>query len=592
MVQAACCAVAVILAVCGCGGSGGGTSSPSSILFTSDQSVILPSMGSTYQFAAMAGSGRAISWTSSDPQTVSVSPSGLVTAKAQSGSATISLATEGVATATAFVVVAAPGPKTILINSADVLSNSGTSITLTPNAATKAIVVGDYVVSGSKARILGKVTAASITAQAVSLQLTQASLVSAFPDLSIHLLGSPITATLEVSQGKAALVQTNGARVALTREGSGFTCTDSNGAAVNTTLSGPSFNAPVQVQLEATLDSHGFTAQDFSLIVHISIPASIKSGSVTFVASGQTSFACVAETPNLEVPAVDIGPIVIDGSISGETTLAVTASANGTLTLTGPSVSDTFSGTDGISWSQSAGWSSVTNNTSTGPTFNPPGFKFTAQVGGSLTASFRVNEGISASLTDLTLATADLAYAEIGGALKFNMSSPLAYMTSGYMGPTWNEELDLSAGPEIKVSGPVVDLLNELGLPTPNVSWELFKQPIPLGNSPTPTLAVSSATITAGNSETFTVTAPAGYAEATVSVYAFPTPGSPFLIGSKTLDSKGSATVTWTPSGSQDGTYNVQAVVFGDVFGTLGFPYPANSVSVKVGGGNVGVSVQ
>jgi hypothetical protein len=186
----------IICAVSGCGGGGGAGEPASGITFTSDRSVILPRPGSAYQLVASAGSGGAVRWKSSDPQAVSVSSTGLVTALTPSGSATITAAAPGAASVTASVIVAAPGPHTVLVDSADVQAVQGANVTLRATSSTRAISVGDIVVSGDKAGLLGTVRSVSSAAGAVMLQTGPASLVQAFPDLNVHLTGAPVTMML------------------------------------------------------------------------------------------------------------------------------------------------------------------------------------------------------------------------------------------------------------------------------------------------------------------------------------------------------------------------------------------------------------
>ena len=578
----------VIGALAGCGGGGGGTPTSAQISFYSDRSVILPKQGSTYQLVAKAN-GK-ITWSTSDAQQVSVSPTGLVIAATQNGSATITATAPGSDPVTASVIVAAPGPQTVLVNSADVRMASGSNVALTANSTTKSIVAGDIVVSGDKAGLLGKVQSVSSNAQSVTLQTAPASLPQAFPNLNVHLSGAPTTMTLLVTRGRAALIAPNGRTVAVGRAG-GFSCEDSAGATVNATVTGPSFNAPVQANLDATLVTQNSSVQQFSITANVKITAQMKTGSVAFAANGQTDFTCTEELPDLSLPGVPVGPIDIEGTLTPEAEITISANANASLTLSGPTVSDSFLVDGGVTWTPAGGWQASITDSSSGPTVAPPGFQFTAQVQGKISAGIRADTGISAKAADFELVAASFAFDQLEAALNFSMAAPLSYTSPGYTGPTWDADLNLSSGPELKITGPVADLLNHMGVPTNLGAWSLYSKSVKLAESPTPTLTASSPTVSQGGSDILTASQPASYSGSSVKFYAFPTSGAAAALGSATVGSTGGATFNWSPTAGQYGAFQIGSFLFGDAFGAAGFPYPSSQVAVTAGGGTVNVGV-
>jgi hypothetical protein len=326
-------------------------------------------------------------------------------------------------------------------------------------------------------------------------------------------------------------------------------------------------------------------------MVNVTIPARIDAGSVTFTANGQTDFTCKAELPVFSLPPVPVGPILIEGTWGASAGIQVSANAHATLTLKGPSFTDTFTANDGIAWSATGGWQSVLLNSSTGPKLDPPGFQFTAQVHGKVTGFLRDDVGLVAKAAHLDVVGANFVFDKVEGDVGFTIDSPLAFTSAGYTGPTWGAGIEHTAGPELQLTGGVAALLEQLGVPTNLATWNLSDSLVPLGASPSPKLTASAATVSQGGSEILTVTQPKSYGGSTVRFYAFPASGAPTELGSARVDSSGSAAITWSPSASQSGAYQIEAFLFGDAFGAAGFPYPSNQVTVKAGGGNVNTTI-
>ena len=125
------------------------------VVITSDVSVVLDKKDATYKFTAEVrdASGNVldspISWESSNPTELSISSSGLVTAREALGSTTITASSPGAEPAYGSAVVATLAPDTVLVQSSDVVS-AGSSAVLSLNDRTSgSIVAGDIVMSGS-----------------------------------------------------------------------------------------------------------------------------------------------------------------------------------------------------------------------------------------------------------------------------------------------------------------------------------------------------------------------------------------------------------------------------------------------------------
>ena len=575
--------------ITGCGGGGGAGSSSSKIVFSSDRSVILPKAGSTYQFQAgiQSGSGMitpaSFTWTSSNPSVVSVDGSGKVTALASSGSAAITVSAPGVPAETADVIIAQPASQTILVNSSDVLSHTQGEAILASNATTTQIKPGDIVVSGDKGGLLDQVTSVQPSGANIAIGLNPCSLPQAFQNLDIDLTGAPVQMRMQMSRGRAVLSTMDGRVVGVFR-GNGFNCTDNTGATVNVNLSGPSFTFNVTANLVLKLQSHwtlwtGPQVTLFELAVNLVAPVGMTTGSASFLANGTAGFTCSETLGSLDIPAVCVGPIDFSGSLVPSAGIKVSLSATGSLTVSGPSLNDTLSALDGVQWTPSAGWQTIGHNSQSGLSVTPAGIKFTTALSGDIFPYLRLDVGFNADLDDvLTLAGVKLAYAQDAGKFGLSFSSPLSYQQSGYSGPIWNAGLEVSAGPELQISGELATLLKQLGLPTNFGEWALYDQTIPFANSPNPALSSNSSSVNVGSPVNLTATIPNSnlYQGDDLQFWAYPSYGTPAEIADAKVNGS-PVNVTWTPSATGPaGSCQVKALLFDNTFGSLGFPYASS----------------
>ena len=199
-----------------------GPEGPFRVVITSDQSVILPQQGSTYQFAAVVkdATGAAvdlpITWQSSASAAVSVSSAGLATAVKLPASAVVTASATGATPASADVITADPAPGTVMLLSSDVLSVTTGSAVLALNTRTRALKAGDVIVTGSTGGLLATVGAVTASADKLTVTLQPAVLTKAFKSLDIHLT-TAADAVETTPQPGAALWPAAAQPVALTK---------------------------------------------------------------------------------------------------------------------------------------------------------------------------------------------------------------------------------------------------------------------------------------------------------------------------------------------------------------------------------------
>src|SRR5579884_3321088 len=128
----------------------------SGLTFASNRSVLLSSIGQTYQLLVSDPSGGTVSYSSGNTAVATVTPSGLVTATGR-GVATITVAS-GSSNDTATVLVEETGANTVAITDTNVLSVSDTQVALKPSPETAALRVGQIIVSGDTAGVLARIT--------------------------------------------------------------------------------------------------------------------------------------------------------------------------------------------------------------------------------------------------------------------------------------------------------------------------------------------------------------------------------------------------------------------------------------------------
>jgi hypothetical protein len=580
----------------------------------------LPRAGATYHFVVEVKSATShvldepVRWHSSAPGQVTVTRAGVVTARVATGSATIVVSARDAQAQAAQVTVVQPAPGTLLIPSSDVLAVSLVAVKLKLTPQTKAIKTGEILVSNSSGGLLAKVRAVAIGSGSIRLTTTPASLTQAFGHLSIHVKSAPVTTLVSTkslrsattSQRMSSGVDARLAAVVMGRPdaigGSGrgssqavpatdtsgestVDCTLTSGAGVAVSLKGPSVSIPATVQLVGTLETNLLTVEQFELAVQATVPVEVSSGSVTVSAAGSADATCDLDVPTIDIPTpIFIGPVEINGEVDPTAGVDLSVDAGGAMTFAGPTVSDTATALDGIEYTADGGWQAVEDNSQTGVQVTPGGSSFDASLTASASPDMRVDFGISAVLGDCdinlctTLAGANLAFAETKGSFDFQITSPFDDLASGYAGPIWSAGVEFTAGPELVLSGDIVDLFDWIGVTPPDVQWNAFDDNVPLSGSPDLTTTASAAPDGAVN---LAVSLPIGFSGDAVKFVAYPTSATTGTVVAEATVTGTSTTATWIPNANAPASaYDVTGLLFDNVFGPVGLPYASAAVPV------------
>jgi len=441
--------------------------------------------------------------------------------------------------------------------------------------------VGTIVVSGDKGGLLGRVTSLQAQGSELNLSLQPVPLWQAFRQLDINVSGAPVPVQISLQHGRMTL-SSHGRRLRSLDLGP-FGCKNSSGGSVDVTIEGPSITADVTAQLVATYKSTwtGGISQ-LELYVTTSVPITLTTGSATFNANGQETVTCSAEAPQIVLPGLlPLGPIDLVGpSISQSLDITLNANANATLTVVGPALTDTATLTDGIQYVNGT-WQAIEQNTQTGPLLTPAGTSFSASASVDVKPAYRVDLGMVATLFGVPITTADVAFGEVGADFSLSLQAPISADQAGYTGPSWSANLDLQAGPELMLSG---DLLEYLGAPAFSQQWAVFDDTIPLASSPTPTLSATPGVVQSG-AVALTAFVPVDYAGDQVQFIGFlngATIGA--MLAQTAVSPGGTANASWTPAAGGAGTYAVIALLYDPIFnfGALRLPYASSPISVVV----------
>lgn len=593
--------VLIAFSLVGCSASGShAAKGHGSIHVVSDQSVILPGKGATYRFVAQiqGQSGGMlhgpITWTSGDPAVVTVDSAGLATAQSSTGSATLTVSSPNIASQLVSVIIATPGPRTILVASTAVRSVSRTGAVLIVDRSTTGISAGDIVVSGSRGGLLATVTGASRAGNTIVLSTAPAGLSDAFAQLTADVTTLPIRATVDDENGHVTMhldqIEPSGSitNIDPREESDPATCMDDAGASVDVTESGPAIDTDVTATLHADIQIANYSVQQFSLTAETIGALHLTTGSLSFQANGETTFTCKLDLPDtIKIPTpVLLGPVEIDGSITPEAGIDVDATAEGAVAVAGPHADDTVDSTDGVQYVDGA-WQAVHDNSQTGLKVTPAADAAQGGLAVSVDPYLRVDVGISGDVFGVvSVAGVDLGFVEATGDFSGTLNAPVQPSASGYTGPQWTTGFELHGGPELALTGPVHDdleeLLNYLGIQVDfSAAWDLYDQKFPVASSPTPQLTAPS-TASVGQSATLVAQVPDGFEGDGVTFVGWANGATTSTVLAEATVTGTSAMATWTPGVDQGGSLQVVALLADAIFGAVNLPYPSAPSTIMV----------
>jgi hypothetical protein len=544
------------------------------VVLLGGQPPVLTRPGATVKLNAEVTKGSVvvtsakISWSSSDPSAVSVSSSGLVTARVSPGSATIAITSPGADGAVADIAVAPAAPDTVVVASGDVVSNSTskgtTTSTLVSNPTTDAIRVGDRVVSGSAGGLLAYVHTTARSGSHVVLTTTPSSLDHAFTQLDINVGGSARSATLDVKAGAASVVLPGGRVVAQLPAAETFTCTNDVPGDEPVQLSGANLTAPVTFQSIARLQSTTAGIQLFELGVHVSIPVSVLTGAVLVNTPGEVDSTCSTVLSQVEAASpVWIGPVEVAPTIVESNGIEVSGyTSSEPLGLTGPAMTADFTTSYGVEWTHAEGWEPIGIGPFASPTMAGPAItsaqSLELHVYPFVAADVRVSASLAGVLSVTSLGFAD---GQAEGFANLMFSAPFDDLDKAYGGPNWNTNVTFSAGPTIDVAS-VASLIELFGAPVTSTDFNEPEKNFETVASPAITVTAASGTVKVGAGDLITATVGGGFSGDKVELVGFAGSASVGQVIATATAGTDTAAATWRPTSSQEGTWSITALLF------------------------------
>jgi hypothetical protein len=590
-----------VFSACGGGGSSGvpvavsGPTAPpitiptmnpvpeASLVFTSDQGIILSQAGQTFQFTLGVKSptgnvtpATGASWQSLNAAVATVDQTGKVTVTGALGSAVIVANLAPYDPVYASVVVAHSTPQTVQIPSALVKSATPTSAVLIRTAQTQSLLPGAIVVSGSAGGLFGQVTGVQMDSSTVTLSLQQTTIPAAFPDYSYSWNGPPIQLTVQSRGGRYTVSDRRGRVIA-----QGITVVRCSGTAVTVTEL-PDFSYPVSVKPIFEFDA---SRRFVRIGAEASGTVSFAGGSYATTGSVDSPVSCAA-TINLQSHVqIEVADLLVAApAISAS--VGVDLKSDRAVVVRGPTATTRFDILTGIQY-QAGQWSLLSNQSP--PSFtgqgSPPQVTADGPIGVTLSPFFKADVGFDVcpfvcitTPFDDTLFNGNIAFARIFSDYDVSLTGTTNELAQGYQGPMFSTAAGAEAGFEISLDFAVLDgLLKHINI-TP-LSLPLKTYTVKQTPFTAPSMRVTASTSVAKAGEAVTLTASAsGYTTPRVRFVGFlngATTGT--VLTSATLDGSGTASNTWTPSAA--GQYTIVALLDNVVW----LPTASNnSVSVAI----------
>jgi hypothetical protein len=432
--------ILLLLALVSCGGN---TPEPTPETFTiqiTPGAALLTKTGETKALTAkvLNSSGnavdKAITWTSSNPETVQISSDGVITALKDLGSSQITASVGEVKSLPATALIAQPVDGAVLVSDAQVLSTAQESIpeqrpiigsqykiTLSNDAAPN---VGAILIGTGGAPVIGKVVSVTPLSNGIEVVLERRPVTELFNRLSVNLQGllndvkpnftglTKPTTVQQLPDGRTRMTYTPNKSLIAPRAASQpfkvgpFTCI----AKAESSLSPQEIKVELKntLNFDFVLDTGLFGVNQFRVKADGSLSASITGG-VVLAAQGKVELACEDTVFRFPIPVT--GPVAF---LLGPTVpIGLKFAAEGVMKVTALEVSLTGelkeALTVGVDYNPQAGFTNLTSVTSEkklSPKLVTPGdpqLEVTAKVSFQATAGIGFGNAI-ASLTVIQLA--------------------------------------------------------------------------------------------------------------------------------------------------------------------------------------------
>ena len=584
--------LALVLVSCGAPRAAAPSQPKAASIKITSAPVLLTKAGQTAQLQATvydsngnAMKGIPIAWKSSDSSSVTVNSTGLVTSRVAVGSAIVTASASGLS-ALALVPIAQLAPSSVIVPKALVTNekvNSNTSLTLTlenQGVAAK-LIVGDIIVSD--AGILARITSITPNGATLTVQATPVTLDDAFS--ALHLTGTstsvPITTSI-TPQG----VRVSSPSPTVTPQSldlSKVHCTVGGSQPVSLNITGGSFSYSMNYGFVPDLQKLPGGHISFSASTTLKPRVTIVTPTLTFNKSVSSTVTCTVDLIK-RIPIVTgltfFGIVSIDGDITPVVGFTVETSVSGSVTVTGPSI--TGAGADatfGVAYN-SGSWSTTHTATRVPGTYTPPTFPSLSKASLAFTIApfFEPKLGFSLDFGWIRGVGIDFATPEVSVPFKLNLALPFDPSKPTYIGPEYDAGLDLSVGFGIALTGLAGDAFHrmDIGVSLASVSIPIFQ--LPFLHSPQPAVTPNTTTVT--HSVTLSSTVPKRYQGDRLEFWGYATGGSTATkLATTTVHSDGSASTSWTPTSSDNGSMHIFAALYGDAFKALNYPYATPATS-------------
>lgn len=584
--------VAMAITLASCGGPQVSPPKPTSIKITSAP-VLLTKVGDTAQLQATVYDqngdvlkNQPITWSSSSTSDVSVGGNGEVTANASVGSAMITASSSGLS-AQALVPVAqlAPTSRIVpksLVTNTQVNSDGTLSVTLDDSGAVTGLAVGDIIVSN--AGIMARIISSTHSGGTLLVQATPVSLDDAFDAVhfSTSTSANKVVVTTSLSPTGVRVSSTSPLVTPQSLDLSAVKCKTQTGD-ITLDLTGGSIDFVLNPQFRFTYDKPVGGTGTFSVLQGAKPRVSMNSPTLKLAIGLNVSATCKIsglKDITIPTPASFFGIVTLAGHIGPEVGFKVSASLTGaSVTVAGPSLKDAGADAEfGVTYSNGS-WSTTRHAALVSGTFK----WFTFDANGKPSETFKLkpyvltNVGFMVDFAAFPAIGVDFATPELSlgfgldvGSVGFDVNSP------SYAGPTWSGAFSADAGFKVSLSGEAAKTLKRFGIKVTlaQVNYNLFNWEFM--HSPQPGVTPTTATVT--TSVGLSTAVPARYQGAKVEFWGYASGAtSATELASTTVKSDGTASATWTPAASDNGTMKVYALLYGDAFSALGAPYSTPS---------------
>ena len=565
---------------------------PVSMSWASDSSIILGEKGATAQLKVRVeyddgGSlinPDGLAWDSDADGVVSVDDTGEVTAEADLGQAYVGAKFKDLGIIRASLLVAEPSDNTRLISSSAVKSRGdGDELTLKKPGAPDDLKRGQILVSGDRAGILSKVEKVETSGDDVVVTVSPSSLADAFVRLQAIHRGEPKKVDIAVGEAMETMPgQLVGRRQTL--GASKLNC-DKSAKKGGLTLTGPSFSASPEFDPIASLRIVDNEVQMFRLGVQASLTLEATAGEFGLDASFEGSYDCRAELGQIKTPGLGVGPVKVALALTpivgvkGELELK-----GGKIRVAGPNGHIEFTSRFGTRYSPRGGWEDM-SHLDRESEFEPFAFekKFERTFSMSAEPYFQLDVGGIISLWavfgNVELADLRFADARIYGRGEFSIGPPYDITDPKYVGPEW--KLTYGADAHLKMElkdGVVKDIVDALGVPNSapgKITLFEWQPKEPLAESPNFTPTANPSTVKRSRT-IFNVDVGENFAGDKVKFII--DDGSSSTAGARQgffnkVHKNGVGIAFWRPGRMDNGTYDINALVYDGFFGDVGLPY-------------------